>query len=107
MARPKKKITGDDVITLAIGAVTGLREKIEEALDKWVEEAEEKAKEAREKISNLPETGKEVVEESRIKNELQNLLKRMGIITADDLEEIGKRIERIEAKIARKKRKKM
>lgn len=87
-----------------LGATVITAERVEKAMGDLIEKGKLNAEEAREVANKVVEQGKEEWENSRkeMAGTIDKFLKEANLVTRDALDELSKRIDELEAKLASK-----
>jgi polyhydroxyalkanoate synthesis regulator phasin len=87
------------------GALTLSKNRVQELIDELVSKGEMKEKDAREYVQDLLERSKKEREalQNSIRDEVETVVRKMGVVTREDLKAIDEKIESIERAVAAKK----
>jgi len=90
-----------EMMVTGLGALFLTKDKVEEMVQKLVEEGKVSKDEANELINNMTKKAKEQQEQMRdkIKTEIDNSLNKVGIVKKEDVEELNEKVAKLELHI--------
>lgn len=98
-----KEATGLEKTSLVLlGRLAKIREEVEDLLDELIREGEDKAREAKDRISKLTKGEKEEEKPNALRDALEKAAETIGIVTRAQLEEVGERIDELSKRARRK-----
>ena len=90
-----------DMLATGLGAVFLTKEKIEEMVDKLVEEGSVSKQEAEELIDNMVKKAKTQREElkSKLKTEIKNEFEKAGVSSQEEVKDLKGQVDRLELQV--------
>ncbi|PIU65139.1 MAG: hypothetical protein COS84_07275 [Armatimonadetes bacterium CG07_land_8_20_14_0_80_40_9] len=98
-----EEATGLEKTSLVLlGRLAKIREEVEDLLDKLIKAGEDRAKKAKDRISELTEGEEKEEKPNALREALEKAAETIGIVTRTQLEEVGERIDELSRQARRK-----